>query len=413
MNSEKIKSRIDDHVIPTYARFPIALTHGKGCHVFDADGKRYLDLGTGIATACLGHGHPEVAAALAEQAGKLTHVSNLYYTGPQGLLAEKLVALAGGTGKVFFCNSGAEANEALYKLARLRGADDGKFEILTTLGSFHGRTLAGIAATGQPKVKQGFAPAVEGFRHVPYGDLEAMHEAISPATGSILVEPIQGESGINCASPGYLLGLRELCNERNMLLKLDEVHCGQFRTGNFFGWQTIMAAHAEFTPDACSMGKSIAAGLPMGAIWASAPLQDLLGPGTHGTTFGGTPLVSTSALKAIEIIERDDLAHYATEIGNYLAEQIGQLIADHPNVLREVRGLGLMIGVELAEGIAAFAESKRPASVQMVERLHAGGLLTIPAGARVFRLLPPLNISKQDADEGLAIIESVIKELAQ
>ena len=413
MSSEEIKSRIDAHVIPTYARFPIALTHGEGCHVFDADGKRYLDLGAGIATACLGHGHPEVAAALAEQAGKLTHVSNLYYTEPQGLLAEKLVALAGGTGKVFFCNSGAEANEALYKLARLRGADDRQFEILTTLGSFHGRTLAGIAATGQPKVKEGFAPAVEGFRHVPYGDLEAMREAISPATGAILVEPIQGESGVNCASPDYLLGLRELCDERNLLLLLDEVQCGHFRTGNFFGWQTIMAAHAEFAPDACSMGKSIAAGLPMGAIWASAPLQDLLGPGTHGTTFGGTPLVSTSALKAIEIIERDGLAQNATKIGNYLAEQIGHLIAHHPNVLREVRGLGLMIGVELAEGIAAFAESKRPASVQIVERLHTAGLLTIPAGARVFRLLPPLNISKQDADEGLAIIESVIKELAQ
>ena len=411
-NTESIKQRIDDHVIPTYARFPIALTHGEGRHVFDAEGKRYLDLGAGIATACLGHGHPELAAALAEQAGKLTHVSNLYYTEPQGLLAEKLVALAGGSGKVFFCNSGAEANEALFKLVRLNGTDEGQFAILTTLGSFHGRTLAGIAATGQPKVKEGFAPAVVGFRHVPYGDLDAMREAISPATGAILVEPIQGESGIVCATPEYLLGLRELCNERNLLLLLDEVQCGHFRTGNFFGWQTIMAAHPDFTPDACSMGKSLAAGLPMGAIWASTALQDILGAGTHGTTFGGTPLVSAGALKAIEIIERDGLAQNATEIGNYLAEQIGKFIATHPKVLREVRGLGLMIGVELAEGIAAFAESKRPASVQIVERLHTAGLLTIPAGARVFRLLPPLNISKQDADEGLAIIESVIKELA-
>ena len=200
-NAKSIKQRIDDHVIPTYARFPIALTHGQGCHVFDAEGKRYLDLGAGIATACLGHGHPELAAALAEQAGKLTHVSNLYYTEPQGLLAEKLVRLAGGSGKVFFCNSGAEANEALFKLARLNGADEGQFEILTTLGSFHGRTLAGIAATGQPKVKEGFAPAVEGFRHVPYGGLDAMREAITPATGAVFVEPIQGESGVHCATP--------------------------------------------------------------------------------------------------------------------------------------------------------------------------------------------------------------------
>jgi len=411
-NADSIKQRIDEHVIPTYSRFELALTHGEGCHVFDTDGKRYLDLGSGIATACLGHGHPELATALTEQAGKLTHVSNLYYTGPQGLLAEKLVQLAGGNGKVFFSNSGAEANETLYKLSRLHNHEEGQFEILTTLGSFHGRTLAGIAATGQTKVKEGFAPAVEGFRHVPYGDLDALSEAISPATGAILVEPIQGESGVHCATPEYLVGLRELCDERNILLLLDEVQCGHFRTGNFFGWQTIMSAYPDFTPDGCSMAKSLAAGLPMGAIWASEPLQDVLGPGTHGTTFGGTPLVCAHALKALEIIERDGLAGNATDIGSYIAEQIGQLIAAHPAILQEVRGLGLMIGVELAENIAAFAESQKPASVQIVNRLHEAGLITIPAGARVFRLLPPLNITKTDADEGLSIIEDVIKELA-
>ena len=412
MSNPTFQQRTEANVIPTYARFDLAFTHGIGSHVFATDGTRYLDLGAGIATACLGHGHPELAAALAEQAGKLTHVSNLYHTEPQGLLAEKLVALAGGSGKIFFCNSGAEANEALYKLTRLHGHDEGQFEILTTLGSFHGRTLAGIAATGQQKVKEGFAPAVEGFRHVPYGDLDAIREAITPATGAILVEPIQGESGINCATPEYLLGLRELCDEHNLLLLLDEVQCGHFRTGNFFAWQTIMAAHLEFAPDACSMAKSLAAGLPMGTIWASEPLQDILGPGTHGTTFGGTPLVSAHALKALEIIQRDGLAQHAVDLGKHLAGRIQQLIDAHPNVLKEVRGLGLMIGVELAEGIAAFAESKRPASVQIVERLHDAGLLTIPAGARVFRLLPPLNLSQSDADEGLAIIENVIKELA-
>ena len=412
MSDSGIQQRIDTHVIPTYGRFPVAITHGEGCHVHTADGRRLLDLGSGIATACLGHGHPELAAALTEQAGKLTHVSNLYYTEPQGLLAEKLVALAGGSGKVFFCNSGAEANEALYKLTRLRGHEEGKFEILTTQGSFHGRTLAGIAATGQQKVKEGFAPAVEGFRQVPYGDLKATREAITPATGAILVEPIQGESGIHCATPEYLLGLRELCNERNLLMLLDEVQCGHFRTGNFFGWQTIMANHPDFAPDACSMAKSLAAGLPMGAIWASEPLQDVLGPGTHGTTFGGTPIVCAHALKALEIIERDGLAKHAVSLGKHLVQQIQNLIAAHPAILKEVRGLGLMIGIELAEGIPAFAESKRPASVQIVERLHDAGLLTIPAGARVFRLLPPLNLSQSDADEGLAIIEGVIKELA-
>ncbi|MDP6035973.1 MAG: acetylornithine transaminase [Verrucomicrobiota bacterium] len=410
-NTDPIKQRIDDFVIPTYARFDLAFTHGEGSHLYDAAGKRYLDLGTGIATACLGHGNAEIAAALAEQAGKLTHVSNLYYTEPQGLLAEKLVQHAGGSGKVFFCNSGAEANETLYKLARLHGEAKGKFEILTTTDSFHGRTLAGIAATGQKKVKDGFAPAVEGFSHVPFGDLDAMREAIKPATGGILVEPIQGESGIHCATPEYLLGLRQLCQEHDLLLLLDEVQCGHFRTGKFYGWQTIMADHPDFAPDACSMAKSLAGGLPMGAIWASGTLQNLLGPGKHGTTFGGTPLICAGALKALEIIERDGLAQNATEFGAYLKEQIEKLITNYPGVLKEVRGVGLMIGVVLAEGITAFAQSKRPASVQMVQRLHDAGLLTIPAGADVFRLLPALNLTKEDADEGLALIESVAKEL--
>jgi acetylornithine aminotransferase/acetylornithine/N-succinyldiaminopimelate aminotransferase len=410
-NTDPIKQRIDDFVIPTYARFDLAFTHGEGSHLYDAAGKRYLDLGTGIATACLGHGNAEIATALAEQAGKLTHVSNLYYTEPQGLLAEKLVQHAGGSGKVFFCNSGAEANETLYKLARLHGEAKGKFEILTTTDSFHGRTLAGIAATGQKKVKEGFAPAVEGFSHVPFGDLDAMREAIKPATGGILVEPIQGESGIHSATPEYLLGLRQLCQEHNLLLLLDEVQCGHFRTGKFYGWQTIMADHPDFAPDACSMAKSLAGGLPMGAIWASEPLQDLLGPGKHGTTFGGTPLICAGALKALEIIERDGLAQNAAKLGAYLKEQIEKLITNYPGVLKKVRGVGLMIGVVLAKDITAFAQSKRPASVQMVQRLHDVGLLTIPAGADVFRLLPALNLTKEDADEGLALIESVVKEL--
>ena len=410
-NTDPIKQRINDFIIPTYARFDLAFTHGDGSHLYDTAGKRYLDLGTGIATACLGHGNSEIATALAEQAGKLTHVSNLYYTEPQGLLAEKLRQHAGGSGKVFFCNSGAEANETLYKLARLHGEAEGKFEILTTMDSFHGRTLAGIAATGQKKVKEGFAPAVEGFINVPFCDLDAMREAITPTTGAILVEPIQGESGIHCATPEYLLGLRQLCQEHNLLLLLDEVQCGHFRTGKFYGWQTIMANRPDFVPDACSMAKSLAGGLPMGAIWTSEPVQDLLGPGKHGTTFGGTPLICAGALKALEIIERDGLAQNAAELGTYLKKQIEKLITNYPSVLKEVRGTGLMIGVELAEDIAFFAESKRPASVQIVERLHNNGLLTIPAGANVFRLLPALNLTKEDADEGLALIESAVKEL--
>ena len=413
-DTNPIQNSINAHIIPTYARFPLTITHGKGSHVFTTDGRRLLDLGAGIATACLGHGHPELAAALTEQAGKLTHISNLYYTEPQGLLAEKLVQHAGGHGKMFFCNSGAEANEGLYKVARLHGHTHGRYEVITTENSFHGRTLAGIAATGQNKVKQGFEPAVEGFKHVPCNDLEAMQAAITEKTAAILIEGIQGEGGIYPAKPEYLLGLRKLCTDKNILMMMDSVQCGFFRTGHFQSWETILSDSNSdgFQPDAFSMAKRLGAGLPMGAIWANESLQDLLGPGTHGTTFGGTPLVSAHALKALEIIERDGLAQHAVALGSHLTKRIQTLIEAHPTVLKEVRGLGLMIGIELAEDIPAFAESNRPASVQIVERLHDAGLLTIPAGARVFRLLPPLNLTQADADEGLTIIEGVIKELS-
>lgn len=236
-DTNPIQNSINAHVIPTYARFPLTITHGRGSHVFTNDGRRLLDLGSGIATACLGHGHPELTAALTEQAGKLTHISNLYYTEPQGLLAEKLVQHAGGHGKIFFCNSGAEANEGLYKIARLHGLTDGRYEIITAENSFHGRTLAGIAATGQNKVKQGFEPAVEGFKHVPFNDLEAMQAAITEKTAAILIEGIQGEGGIYPAKPEYLLGLRKLCTDKNILMMMDSVQCGFFRTGHFQSWK--------------------------------------------------------------------------------------------------------------------------------------------------------------------------------
>ena len=413
-DANPIQNRIDTHVIATYGRFPLTITHGNGSYVFTEDGRQLLDLGAGIATACLGHAHPELAATLAEQAKKITHISNLYYTEPQSLLAEKLVHHAGGHGKIFFCNSGAEANEGLYKLARLHGLTKGRYEIITAENSFHGRTLAGIAATGQNKVKQGFNPPVEGFRHVPFNDLEAMRAAITEKTAAILIEGVQGEGGIYPATPGYLIGLRKLCTKKNILLMMDSVQCGFFRTGNFQSWQTILKnskAH-EFKPDAFSLAKSLGAGLPMGAFWVNENLQDVLGPGSHGTTFGGTPLVSAHALKALEIIERDDLAKNAISIGNHFTHQIQNLIRTYPNVLKEVRGLGMMIGIELTKSIPAFSASNRPASVQIVELLHDAGLLTIPAGASIFRLLPPLNLSQTEANEGLDIIERVIKKLA-
>src|SRR5687768_1146898 len=236
---QRITELFQKNVVPSYGRFELVLDRGVGSYVWDVNGRRYLDLTAGIAVCCIGHAHPEITKTLTEQSQKLIHISNLYYTEPQGRLAQELVNLT-GPGKVFFSNSGAEANEGLFKVARKFGHDEGRFEVITTVNSFHGRTLAGIAATGQEKVKKGFEPAVPGFRHVPYNDLRAMREAISPATAAILIEGIQGEGGVSPASAEYLLGLRKLCNEKKLLLMMDEVQCGHFRSGRFQSFQRIL-----------------------------------------------------------------------------------------------------------------------------------------------------------------------------
>lgn len=409
-----VQELFKQHVVPTYGRFDLAFDRGAGSYVWDVNGKRYLDLGSGIAVCALGHAHPEITEALIEQSRKLVHVSNLYYHEPQGRLAQRLTGLA-GRGKVFFCNSGAEANEGLFKLARKFGHEEGRFEIITTANSFHGRTLAGIAATGQDKVKKGFEPLVTGFRHVPYNDLEAMCAAISPATVAILVEGIQGEGGIQPATVEYLLGLRRLCDERKLLLMMDAVQCGFFRTGRFMSYQRILedaVGGDQFLPDALSMAKSLGGGLPMGAVWIRQPFADLLGPGTHGTTFGGTPLACAVALKILEVVERDRLADNARRLGDCLKAGLLHLAEQYPTVIRAVRGLGLMLGFELAPKLSALADNGKAPSLQVVNRLHAAGLLTIPAGQQVVRLLPPLNLREDEAREGLHLIETVVKQLA-
>src|ERR1051325_8051129 len=312
-----VQALFQQNVVPSYGRFEIALSHGSGSYVYDVAGKRYLDLGGGIAVCALGHANREITEALLEQSRKLLHVSNLYFTKPQAQLAEALVRLI-GPGRCFFCNSDAEANEGLYELARKFGYDAGRFEILTTDGSFHGRTPAGIAATGQEKVKKGFEPMVQGFRQVPFNDLDAMRAAITPQTAAILVESIQGERGITAASPEYLLGHRKLCDEQNLLLLLDEVQAGHFRTGKFHGWQRVLENVPEaenFIPDAISMAKALGGGFPMGAFWVREKYADVLSAGSHATTFGGTPLGCAVALKVLEVIERDQLADNAREIG--------------------------------------------------------------------------------------------------
>ena len=405
-----VRELFSQNVVPSYGRFNLAFSHGAGSHLYDVNGKCYLDLGGGIAVCSLGHAHPAITEALVEQSKKLVHVSNLYYTEPQGRLAQALVKLI-GPGKCFFSNSGGEANEGLFKLARKFGHDEGRFEIITALNSFHGRTLAGIAATGQEKVKKGFEPMVPGFRHVPFNDLDAMRAAISPATAAILVEGVQGEGGVTPATPEYLLGLRALCDEKKLLLLMDGVQDGYFRTGRFQSFQRILENAETFLPDGISMAKSLGGGFPMGAFWVRAPYADLLGPGTHATTFGGTPLACAVALKVLEVVEREKLADNARATGEFLKTSLQALARKYPGVIRSVRGLGLMIGVELAPNVPALTVEGQTPAARLVNLLHDAGLLTIPAGAQVMRLLPALNLSRADAEEGLAIIESVVKKL--
>jgi acetylornithine/N-succinyldiaminopimelate aminotransferase len=413
---ESVRDLFAKNVVPSYGRFELALGHGAGSYVFDVAGKRYLDLGGGIAVNCLGHAHPAIVEALVKQASKLMHVSNLYYTEPQGRLAAEIVKRIGG-GKVFFSNSGAEANEGLYKVARKFGHDEGRFEILTAINSFHGRTLAGIAATGQDKVKKGFEPMTPGFRHIPFNDLAAARAALSPSTIAILIEGVQGEGGVTPATPEYLLGLRALCDEKKLLLFMDSVQCGHYRTGKYQSFQRILEntpGAENFLPDGISMAKSLGGGFPIGAFWVRSPYADLLGPGTHATTFGGTPLACAVALRIFDVIEREKLDAQARKLGDWMLNELQRLAQTYPSVVKNARGLGFMLGLEMVEKekIPALATSEKAAAVQLTNRLQAAGVLVIPAGLQTVRLLPPLNLKPQEAGEGISKIEEVIKSLA-
>jgi acetylornithine/succinyldiaminopimelate/putrescine aminotransferase len=438
MNTPTTRALYDRYVIPTYARFDLRLARGKGTEVWDEDGKRYLDFGAGIAVTSIGHAHPRVISAMQQQIATLVHTSNLYYTRPQAVLAERLVRLvcapAPPRGKVFFCNSGAEANEALYKLARKFGNDgvppppkhnvgeligtcQYRHEIITMAGSFHGRTLAGIAATGQDKVKKGFEPPVQGFRHVPFNDGPELLAAVQdPGTVAVLLEPIQGEIGVNPASPEFLRLARDLCDRHEMLLMFDEVQCGLGRTGDWCGWKTL--AGPDLMPDAVSWAKGIAGGFPLGAIWvsdrpvalkdgATKPLCDLLGPGTHGTTFGGTPLVSSGANEVLAVIEDEGMLENARVLGPHAVAAIEAIGSPW---IKEVRGVGLMLAFELVPDFVARvpAAAQRAPSLLVVDALHEAGLLTVPSGTHAIRWLPPLNVSRQEIDEAAGILKTVL-----
>jgi len=421
------------YVVPNYGRFPLVLERGEGAWVWDDTGRKYLDFGAGIAVCSIGHCHPRVVEAMSRQLGQLVHTSNLYYTRPQGLLARKLVELVGVAGKVFFCNSGAEANEALYKLARKFGNETvpappehtvgewteperDRYKIITFTGSFHGRTLAGIAATGQEKVKKGFEPMVDGFSHSAFNDAPALLAAMDGSTAAVLLEPVQGESGIHAVSAQFLRTVRSICDDYGALLMFDEVQCGLGRTGEWCGWRSIAP---EVTPDAISWAKGIAGGFPLGAIWVrdrmltlngggTLSLADLLGPGTHGTTFGGTPLVCTGALEVLQIIADEGLLENARTLGVYAKEAISGLGSP---LIAEVRGLGLMLGIELVRDFAAQAGTgTRAASLWMVDRLHEAGLLTIPSGTNAIRWLPPLNVTREEVAQAVDILAGVLEK---
>jgi len=436
MNCVSTRDLFDRFVIPTYARFDLRFSRGEGTRVWDEDGKAYLDFGAGIAVTSIGHCHPRVVAVMREQIGALVHVSNLYYSRPQGLLAERLVRLVGKPGKVFFCNSGAEANEGLYKLARKFGNESipapgthtvgelvepcsRRHGILTMRNSFHGRTLAGIAATGQEKVKNGFEPPVTGFRHVAFNDGPELVAAVQdPTTTAILLEPIQGEIGIVPATAEFLRLARDLCDRHELLLMFDEVQCGLGRTGDWCGWKSIAP---ELFPDAISWAKGIAGGFPLGAIWVSErpvrlksgetkPLCDLLGPGSHGTTFGGTPLVCVGANEVLAVIEEEGMLENARDTGAYAKACLEQI--ESP-LFREVRGVGLLLAVQL---VSDFSErvtlpAGRSPSLYLVDLMHEAGLLTVPSGTHAFRWLPPLNVSRAEIDGAVEILRGVIASL--
>jgi acetylornithine aminotransferase/acetylornithine/N-succinyldiaminopimelate aminotransferase len=420
---QTIQELFQKNVVPSYGRFNLAFERGEGSYLWDVGGKRFLDFGGGIAVCALGHANPEITQALTEQSRKLVHISNLYYHEPQGQLAQEICRHI-APGKVFFCNSGAEANEGLFKLARKFGHDEGRFEVLTAENSFHGRTLAGISATGQAKVKKGFEPMVEGFRQIPFNDLAAAEAALSPATAAILIEGIQGEGGITPAAPEYLWGLRKLCDKHKLLLLMDEVQCGHFRTGRFHSYQRILEKPAseangngqgrepEFLPDGVAMAKSLGGGFPIGAFWVRGPHADLLSPGTHATTYGGSPLGCAVALKIFEVIARDGLADNARRMGEHFLSKLRDLAAKYPAVIRQTRGMGLMIGIELAENIPGFGGSERPPAAMFIDKLHEAGLLAVPSGRLVVRLLPPLNLKSAEASEGIQIIESLAASLS-
>jgi predicted acetylornithine/succinylornithine family transaminase len=393
MNNRQIINLTEKYVANTYTRFPLALVRGKGAHVWDADGKQYLDFVAGIAVNALGHNHPAVTRAIRSQSAKLLHVSNLYHIAPQSELARELCRRSFAD-RVFFCNSGAEANEAAIKLARRYGSEwlGGKYEILSTYNSFHGRTLATLTATGQEKVRAGYDPLPVGFRQVPYNDLRAMEAAIDEKTTvAILVEPIQGEGGVIVPDRNYLPGLRELCDQRELLLIFDEVQSGMGRTGKLFAYE-----HHGVEPDVMTLAKALGGGLPLGAMLAKEKVARSFVPGAHASTFGGNPLACSVGLAVLDTIVRGGALKNCVQMGRFLSERLEKM-RERFRFIRDVRGQGLILGLELEQDVG-----------DIVEACLKAGLLINGTAHKVLRFIPPLTISKKEIEQGLSILESVL-----
>lgn len=394
MTSQAARELTDRYLMTTYRRIPVAFAFGEGVRLTDLEGKQYLDFIAGIAVSSLGHNHPALVSAVTEQAARVLHVSNLYLVPEQAALARWLVEHS-ACDRVFFCNSGAEANETAIKLVRkywrARGAS--RREIIVAQGSFHGRTLAALAATAQPKYQQDFHPLPPGFVTVPFNDIGALRGAITDDTAAVMLEVVQGEGGYHFAAPEYLSGVRALCNEHGLLLVLDEIQTGVGRTGRWFAYE-----HFGITPDVVTLAKGLGGGVPIGAVLATEAASAFV-PGDHGSTFGGNPLACSAAFAVVQTIEREHLLENAAQVGLYFRSRLQQLAARHPAVT-DVRGLGLMIAVDLAVEAGPVVEACRD-----------GGLLINAVQPKTLRIIPPLIVSTADVDEALRIMDGVFAKV--
>jgi acetylornithine/N-succinyldiaminopimelate aminotransferase len=396
MNSQQWMDLSETVVAHTYARYPIVLVRGKGTRVWDVDGKEYRDFVAGLAVCNLGHCHPKVVKAIQEQAEKLIHVSNFYYIEPQIRLA-RLLCDHSFADKVFFCNSGAEANEGAMKLARkvAKGKRNGdRYEIITMEGSFHGRTFATLTATAQEKFHKGYSPLMPGFKYVPFNDAKAVRDAIDSKTCAILIEPIQGEGGVNCPSEGYLKALREICDEKEVLLIFDEVQVGMGRTGKLFAYE-----HYGIVPDILTLAKSLAGGVPIGALLIKKEISDGFKPGDHASTFGGNPLATAAGVAALTAILEEGMLENCRNIGGYFLSRLGEMKKKFP-FITDVRGKGLILGMELSMDGGSIVK----------EMMQRGFLINCTMG-NVLRFLPPLIVTEKEVDQMLEVLEGVLKEI--